>query len=407
MYAKDVSKKVKTALYTKQKQGKYIGTKAPYGYIKDPNDKHHLLIDERYAPVIRKIFDLYLNNGMGCRRIALQLNAERIPRPCVAAADVFPQYAEYTNDDNGKYRWTDQQISSIIRNPVYAGHVRGQYRPRISIKSNKTVPLGSQSFIIPNMHEPIIPPEKCELAQEILSSHRHEKVEDGYVNIWSGLLRCADCDHTLTMQKGHRRKPRPNPMDMVGYACNNYRTFGTSVCSLHWIEARDLYEAVLADIQLRVKNAVDHDEKMVNDIINKMNTNMSDNTNKTEKELRKAKRRLSELDKMFSALYEDKVNGNVSEHNYKQLAAVYEAEQLELEQKISGYEENLRNTKVEHDNADKFVAMLKEYAGIKELNAAVLHSLIDKIVIHETEIVDDEKVQKIEIYYQLVGKFDT
>ena len=73
---------------------------------------------------------------------------------------------------------------------------------------------------------------------------------------------------------------------------------------------------------------------------------MSDNTNKTEKELRKARRRLAELDKMFSALYEDKVNGNVSEHNYKQLAAVYEAEQLELEQKISGYEESLRNAKV-------------------------------------------------------------
>ena len=406
MFAKDISKKVKSALYTKQKQGKYIGTKAPYGYIKDPNDKNHLLIDERYAPVVRRIFDMFIDQEMGCHLISKTLTEEKVPRPCVAAAEFIPRYSSYAEDENGKYRWTCQQISFIIRNPVYAGHIRGQNRPKISIKSSKRAPLGSQSFYVENMHEPIIPPERWELAQQILSSHRHRKVEEGYKNIFTGLLKCADCNHTLTMQKGHRRKPRPNPIDMVGYACNYYRTFGTSACTQHWIEARDLYEAVLNDIRRLAKYAVDHDEKMVADIISKLHTDMTDNTNKTEREIRKAKKRLADLDKMFSSLYEDKVSGSISERNFKQLAAGYETEQMQLETQISEYEENLRNAKIEYENADCFVETIKEYAGIEELNSYVLHTLIDKIVIHSAEIVDGEKVQQIEIFYKFVGKFD-
>ena len=102
------------------------------------------------------------------------------------------------------------------------------------------------------------------------------------------------------------------------------------------------------------------------------------------------------------------LNGSlaISEHNYKQLAASYETEQHHLEQQISEYEESLRNTKAETDNAECFVNLMKEHAGIEELTAAVLHTLIDKILVHEVEVIDGEKVQKIEIYYKFVGNFD-
>ena len=248
--------------------------------------------------------------------------------------------------------------------------------------------------------------ERWELAQTILSSNRHEKVEGGYESIFNGLLRCADCDHSLNMSKGHRRKPRPDPIDMVGYQCNYYRTFGRTACTQHWIEARDLYETVLNDIRRLAKYAIDHDDKMVSDIISKLNSDASESTQKQERELMKAKKRLAELDKMFVTLYEDKVSGEISDRNYKQVAASYEQEQAQLEHQISGYEENLRNAKVNDENADAFVSFIKEYAGIEELNTAILHTLIDKIIIHESEKIDGEKVQKIEIYYKFVGKFD-
>ena len=393
-------------MQARQRAGKFIGTKAPYGYIKDPADKNHLLIDERYAPVIRKILELYLDKGMGCHQIAKQLTDERIPRPCVAAAEEQSSYDRYTSDENGKYRWNCQQISTIIRNPVYAGHIRGQERPKISFKSQKRHPKGSKAFIVPNMHEPIIPPERWELAQSILSSHRHEKVDSGYNNIFTALLRCADCYHTLTMTKGHRRNPRPNPIDMVGYQCNYYRTFGKTACTQHWVEAHALYDAVLNDIRRLARYAIEHDNKMVKEIISKLNSDVLESTKKRERELIKARKRLSELDKMFVSLYEDKVKGDISDRNYKQVAASYEQEQSQLEQQIAEYEENLRNAKVNNDNADTFVEMIKEYAGIEELNSAILHTLIDKIIVHQAEEIDGERVQKIEIYYKFVGKFD-
>ena len=133
---------------------------------------------------------------------------------------------------------------------------------------------------------------------------------------------------------------------------------------------------------------------------------MSESTKKTERELVKAKKRLAELDKLFVSLYEDKVQGSISDRNYKQVASSYEQEQSELEKKINGYEEDLRTAKVNNENAETFVDMIKDYAGIEDLNVTIVHTLIDKIVVHQAEEIDGERIQKIEIYYKFAGKFD-
>lgn len=407
MYAKDISKKVKAAIMSKQKQGKFFGQKAPYGYMKDPEDKNHLLIDERYAPIIRRIFDMYLDEYMGCSAIAKKLTEEKIPRPCVAAvAAGSPQYEVYTEDEKGKYRWNGCQISFIIRNPVYAGNLRGQFRPTKGIRSTKKYSPEQFSFIVSDTHEAIIPQERWDLAQEILSSHRRAKRDWGFDNIFVGLVKCADCGHALTINRGKFTDKCDDLLKRASYSCNEYIVFGKTACTQHKINARELYDAVLTDIRRLAKYAVDHDKTMVSEIITKLHTDKSDDTKVKEREIRKAKKRLSELDKMFSSLYEDKVKGNISEHNYKQLATSYETEQQQLQTLISEHEEILRNAKAEHENADQFVELIKEYAGVEELTAAILHTLIDKIIVHESEVIDGEKVQKIEIYYKFVGKFD-
>ena len=191
---------------------------------------------------------------------------------------------------------------------------------------------------------------------------------------------------------------------MVGYQCNFYRLYGKTHCTQHWIEARDLYDAVLADIQYRAKCALEDDDKMVSEIISTLDCNASDDTKRAEKELRKAKNRIAELDRLFSSLYEDKVSGNISERNYKQLSAKYEAEQITLENQIGELEEKIRNSKAATENVDTFVNLIKDYSLITELNSAILHTLIEKIVVHEAEVIDGEKAQKIEIYYKFVGR---
>ena len=405
MYLRDVSEKIKSSILVQQKEGKYVGMKAPFGYKKDPNDKHHLIIDEKYAPVVRKIFSLYLDEGMGLRRIAKVLEEEKIPRPAIAAAEYCPSaFGKYIRGDDSDYLWHQGVIGGILRNPIYAGHIRGQNRPKISYKSEKRYPIGSVAFTVENMHEPIIEPERWELVQKIMASHRKVRNNDGFKNIFIGLLRCADCGRTLTMSSAHRRKPRPNPIDMVGYSCNYYKLYGTTACTHHWIEAHDLYDAVLEDIRIHAHNALENDQKMMTEIVSKLNSDLSDDTARAEKEIRKAKTRLLELDKLYAALYEDKVKGEVTDRNYRQLAAAYEKEQSELEKCIAENENVLQSAKSSSATADNFIELIKEYAEIEELTSSILHTLIEKIVVHTAVVENGVKTQEIEIFYKFVGK---
>ena len=403
MYSQDISKKVKSALYIRQSQGKFIGNKAPFGYLKDPNDKNHLVIDERYAPTVRRIYELYLD-GNGVHKIARILREEKLIKPAAAAVEFVDAYSAHVNSDEDVYNWRDGAVSTILTNPVYAGHIRGQQRPKISAKSKKRYARNSKAILVENMHEPIIEPEKWELVQSIIKSHRHEKADDGYDNIFAGLLRCADCGHTLTKSCAHRRNPRPDVIDMIGYQCNFYRLYGKNYCTQHWIEARDLYNAVLADIQYRAKCALEDEEKMIADIISRLHINASDDAGNAEKELRKSKSRMTELDRIFANLYEDKVNGDISERNYKQLSAKYETEQITLESRIEELEKAITLRKAATEDVDTFVNLIKEYSLITKLDTATLHRLIDKIEVYSAEIIDGEKSQKIEIYYKFVGR---
>lgn len=403
MYSQDISKKVKSALYIRQSQGKFIGNKAPFGYLKDPNDKNHLVIDERYAPTVRRIYELYLD-GNGVHKIARILREEKLIKPAAAAVEFVDAYSAHVNSDEDVYNWRDGAVSTILTNPVYAGHIRGQQRPKISAKSKKRYARNSKAILVENMHEPIIEPEKWKLVQSIIKSHRHEKADDGYDNIFAGLLRCADCGHTLTKSCAYRRSPRPDIIDMIGYQCNFYRLYGKNYCTQHWIEARDLYNAVLADIQYRAKCALEDEEKMIADIISRLHINASDDAGNAEKELRKAKSRMTELDRIFANLYEDKVNGNISERNYKQLSAKYETEQITLESRIEELEKAITLRKSATEDVDTFVNLIKEYSLITKLDTATLHRLIDKIEVYSAEIIDGEKSQKIEIYYKFVGR---
>ena len=403
MYSQDISKKVKSALYIRQSQGKFIGNKAPFGYLKDPNDKNHLVIDERYAPTVRRIYELYLD-GNGVHKIARILREEKLIKPAAAAVEFVDAYSAHVNSDEDVYNWRDGAVSTILTNPVYAGHIRGQQRPKISAKSKKRYARNSKAILVENMHEPIIEPEKWELVQSIIKSHRHEKADDGYDNIFAGLLRCADCGHTLTKSCAHRRSPRSDIIDMIGYQCNFYRLYGKNYCTQHWIEARDLYNAVLADIQYRAKCALEDEEKMIADIISRLHINASNDAGNAEKELRKSKSRMTELDRIFANLYEDKVNGDISERNYKQLSAKYETEQITLESRIEELEKAITLRKTAVEDVDTFVNLIKEYSLITKLDTATLHRLIDKIEVYSAEIIDGEKSQKIEIYYKFVGR---
>ncbi len=408
MYVQDTSRKVKTALLTRQKQGKFIGTKAPYGYKKDPADHNHLIVDERFAPIVRRIYTL-ARDGKGIMQIRNILRAEKIPRPAVAASEEFDFYEKYCETDESAYAWSMGSVREILQNPVYKGAVRGQKRPKISFRTEKRKSRAdAETFVVEGMHEPIVEPEEWELVRRLVTSRKHTLSPNvkRYDNIFSGLIKCADCGYAMSVARAHKVWNYEDLNSNYDYYCNAYRSEGKAVCTAHRINAGELHRVVLADIKRLANEALADDEEMIISIVEFLGNSDKSDIKRAEKEIKKAQKRLTELDKLFAKLYEDNVNGSITERNYKQLSANYEREQAELENTLNELNKMLTDSRESDENAANFVDLIKGYSDIDELSQALLNTLIDRIEVHEPEEVNGELIQLVDIYYKFVGKID-
>lgn len=408
MYVRDISRKVKSAILTRQKQGKFIGVKAPYGYKKDPADKNHLIIDERFAPVVRRIYAM-ARDGMGIQQIKKVLRAEKIPRPAAIAAETLEHFEKYCDTEESIYAWSMGSVREILQNPVYKGAIRGQKRPKISFRSEKRKSReDAETFVVEGMHEPIIDPEEWELVRRLITSRKRTLSQSvkPYDNIFSGLVKCADCGYAMSSARAHKTWNDDDINANYDYYCNTYRTEGKSLCTKHRICASELRRVVLEDIKRLANEALSDDEGMISSIIDQLGDNNESEIKRAEKEIKKAQKRLTELDRLFAKLYEDNVNGEVSERNYKTLSANYEREQTELENEIRKLSETISASRKNDENAVNFVDLIKGYSDIDELTQALLNTLIDRVEIHEPEEMDGEYVQLVDIYYKFVGMID-
>ena len=227
----------------------------------------------------------------------------------------------------------------------------------------------------------------------------------GFVNIFAGVIKCVDCGCALRAMNVHRRK-RPEIIDCVQYSCNNYARNGRSECSAHNIEARDLFNAVLADINCFADMAV-NDEKAVRAIEKRLTETDQSRAKALEKERKKLNKRLAELDRLFSSLYEDKVMERITERNFEMMSGKYQKEQLEIEARLKEVTETLNESYEKSRGIRDFLALIRNYQGLKELDATVINALIDKILVSEREKMADGTVkQEIKIYYKFIGFVD-
>ena len=240
----------------------------------------------------------------------------------------------------------------------------------------------------------------------ITSRKKARKTDRPYDNIFSGLVKCADCGYALSVSKANRTWNSDNIIANYDYQCNNYRMEGKAVCTQHRISALSLYNAVLEDIRRLANEALDDDRQMISSIAERLGKDEKDSVRQAERELKKAAKRLVELDKLFAKLYEEHINGKVSERNYNALSATYEAEQTELESKIAELNETIKANREYGENAENFVDLIKQYADIDELTQALLNTLIERIEVHEPEEINGERIQKLDVYYKFVGRLD-
>ena len=227
-----------------------------------------------------------------------------------------------------------------------------------------------------------------------------------YDNIFCGLLKCSDCGYSLGLARNRKKWNEEDYSENFDFYCNRYRSHGLAGCSKHRISAVSLYNAILTDIKRLANNALENDKQLISSIVAKLSKDEMDGVKQAERDLKKANKRLSELDRLFAKLFESHAKEEISDRNFSTLAASYEVEQKNLEAKISELNGIIKANRENGENVETFVDIIKNYADITELSQAMLNTLIDKIEVHEPEDIDGEYIQKLDVYYKFVGRID-
>lgn len=379
MYARDVSKKTKAAKKAKARDGQFIGLKAPFGYNVDPADRHHLIVDESAAQVVKRIFRL-ASEGVGYNKITRILREEKILNPISYFNRNNPDYfkSDYWRKE---FDWHVTSIRAILNNEVYLGQLVYGKRRSKSMKSKETVKNPKEDWIIAeDCHEPIVTQELWDTVHKILKA-KHRPAKTGEIQMFAGLLYCSDCDHALTYSQKKRKDGSYHGM----YSCCMYRIHGKEYCTSHYITFDTIYNLVLIDIK-RNLFSYRHDSKRFRAFLSSRYQSMSDKEAKQIKcEYDQKKKRCEELDKIISRLYEDNVLGRISNERYESMSQNYESEQSEIRRAISQLKSRLEELQKQSDSADMFINVIRKYTIVYKFDAAILNELIDRIVVHHKE----------------------
>mgnify|MGYP000014117432 CR=1 FL=1 len=400
-YAKDTSRKVKTALHAKFAAGERTFAYAPLGYIRHPEIKNAIVIDVETRWIIEKIFDLAYH-GAGAAKIARVLVEEHVP---TAGWLNYQRYGTFAHIYEGQpeeksYAWTLAQVKSILKDETYIGNSVHNKQSNISYKNKKKVRKPEEEwFRVENTHEAIISRKVFEQVQEQIASRRRQQ-KDATTQIFSGLVKCADCG--WSMRFGTNRQ---NSKPYSHYTCSQYGQ-GLRQCSAHYIRYDFLYHYVLTRIQDLSRQAQLDETELLHRLLKGSEQELAANTKRQSAELTRAEKRRTEVDRKFAKLYEDWSDGRITEYNFNMMSQKYQTEQQELTEKIERLSAELESEKQTTVDAETWISLLKQYANPTELTAELLNTLIEKIVIHEATTVDGMRDQNIDIYYRLIGKIE-
>ena len=401
-FAKDTSRKVKAALHAKFAAGQRTFAYAPLGYKRHPEVKNALAIDEETRWIVEKIFDLAVH-GAGAARITRILVNEKVPTPGWINYKRDGTFANiYAGAPEEKaYAWTIAQVKSILKDETYIGNSIHNKQTNISYKNKKKVRKPKEEwFRVENTHEPLVSKEDFARVQELIATRRRQQ-KDGSAQIFSGLVKCADCGWSLAFSTN-----RQNKKPYSYYHCSKNGQ-GLHQCTMHYIRYDVLYTYVLARVQYWARQAALNEEHLVQRLLRSGDKERTASQQKQTTELNKAEKRKTELDHLFAKMYEDWAAGRITEYNFNMLSQKYQAEQQELARKIETLQAALAAQQQSAADAEKWVRLVKQYTNPTELTAELLNALIEKILVHEAvKNPDGTKDQEIEIYYRFIGKVE-
>ena len=392
-YARDTSKKIRAVFKAKGNSGKHLTTNPPFGYKKDPNDKDKWIIDEEAATTVRRIFQMYVE-GYRISEIGHKLTEEKVETPILyymnrgIKTNARSEYPEI---------WDLMSIKYILSQTAYAGHTVNFQTAVKSYKTKKQIRLPKEDWIIyRNTQEPIIDEKTFETVQQMRKVKR-ARTKYNEPNMFSGLLYCADCGNHLTIQRVARNRKMDN------FSCATYRKKKKGLCSCHRILVSDLETIVKEDLQKVCEYVFLHEKEFTDEYLSGSKKETAKFQSKTKAELKRLSERQEEIGKIIRKLYEDNVNGRITDERFDFLAKSYEDEGNDLKTKIQELKNALASSVQDEEKLSKFLKVVKSYTKIEELTPENINSFIEKIYIGETEKYDGRKMQEVEIIYKFIG----
>ena len=394
-YAKDMSRKMRSTLRTKSNQGYAIG-RPPMGYMHDATNPKLWVIDPEGADIVRHIFDLR-QAGTSTNDIARILKREKVLLPSVYAQHKgFKKPTKQAS--RGDCMWNTSMVRSILMNQIYVGDVVNfkTYSKSFKLKDRFDNPPEKWE-VHENVHEPIIARAVWEDIQKSFGKTKYRKPKYVPKNMFAGLLRCSDCGANLNYKYTH-----DNP-DNHYFSCRNKRENNGLCGKTHHIRVDSLTKIVTDHLSNMMRFASAFEDEFVKLVVDEHYKQILIQQRKNQQALEMASAREREVDVLYEKLFEEKVLGNLSEERFKKLSYKYEDEQTELRQKLKHLKAIVADEKKHEMNAEGFLHLVRTYTDMQELTYEILHAFVDKIVVHHREKVYGEQVQRVEIYYKMVG----
>ena len=402
-YSRDTSKKVKAVKRACAENGKFMGTYPAYGYKRDNEDKHHLVIDEDTAPIVRRIFSMRAT-GMGFTGIAAQLNEEGIPSPGM----LYYQRRGKADPRRVNHKWAGETVKHLIRNEVYIGNMVQGKTGTVSYKNKKLISKPEDEWIrVEGTHEPIISLDVWDTVQGIDQKRvRKNAASDGIRSVFTGLVYCAECGFKMRNHTEKFTYKDGSPGRYSSFICGNYARSGKSACTIHTIYENVLEQLVLEDIREKARFAAHDPELLAQHILRLKDKEAQSRRVSCEQELKAVKARLDELERLMQSLYEDKYSGTVPQSVFQTLMRKYEAERVEKADALPELERKVRAAMENRQDAGRWTEIIRQYTEITKLDESILFALVDRIEVGEAQKVKGVRVRDVKVYYRYVGNVD-
>lgn len=397
-FIRDTSRKIRAVLKAKAERGERLGTRAPYGYIKDPETKK-LAVDDEAAAIVRRIFAMCAS-GNGPSQIARILKKEQVLTPTMYA---YTRYGmNHTCLDTAHpYNWSDSAIANLLENEIYLGNTVNMKYSTKSYKDKRRVEHSREECLVfKDTHPALITQEVWDIVQRVRKNRRRPtKMEEQ--NKYSGLVFCADCGSNMVLHRARTMSASYNH-----FTCRTYKKDGES-CTGHYIRECVLDEVVLEDLRRVTAMARERPEEFAAYIGSRQSAEIQREIRRQEKKLAAMRKRKAELDAIFKKLYEDSVLSRITTEQFQMLSSSYTEEQNQITAGIPQKEADIQRLRETVSGTDGFLDKAKRYMDITELTPELLRLFIEKIVVHEKEVKWSKHApQTVEIYYNGIGFID-